>query len=60
MYFKVFGIEKKLDSEINKDELKIGTSQRTIENHLAKLRKNEIIKHIGSAKTGNYEICNLK
>ena len=35
----------------------IGTSQRTIENHLTKLRKNEIIKRMGSDKSGYYEIC---
>jgi ATP-dependent DNA helicase RecG len=35
----------------------IGTSQRTIENHLTKLRKNEIVKRIGSDKSGYYEIC---
>ncbi len=38
----------------------IGSSQRTIENHLTKLRKNEIVKRKGSDKSGYYEICKQK
>jgi len=38
----------------------LGTSPRTIENHLAKLRANQIIKRHGSDKSGYYEICKQK
>lgn len=36
----------------------IGTSQRTIENHLSKLKESGIIERIGPDKTGYYEIKN--
>ncbi len=35
----------------------IGSSQRTIENHLSKLKENAIITRHGSDKSGFYEIC---
>lgn len=38
----------------------LGTTPRTIENHLSKLRANHIIKRHGSDKAGYYEICKQK
>ena len=36
----------------------IGVSKRTIERHLANLKKNRLIKRVGSDKSGHWEILN--
>lgn len=38
----------------------LGTTPRTIENHLSKLRSHQIIRRHGSDKSGYYEICKQK
>ena len=36
----------------------LSPTTRTTESHLAKLKKNEILKREGADKTGYYKICN--